>query len=165
MNNTIKVGASWLIALWASNVFLTSLFYKFDKTALEPQHIFSTIGTWMSETISPVLGGLFAEYGATLIGLVELATALVLLSPIALWKHREKLHCIGGLMASAVMAGAVFFHIFTPLGWNPTWAVANEAACQAVFLTPNLCTDTGLANAALSILVLGLVMVWINKKA
>ncbi|SMM99938.1 hypothetical protein SPONN_1096 [uncultured Candidatus Thioglobus sp.] len=164
MNNAIKVGISWLIALWASYVFLGSLFYKFDKTALEPQHIFSTIGTWM-ETISPALGELFAEYGAILIGLAELATALLLLSPIVLWKHREKLHCIGGLMASAVMAGAVFFHIFTPLGWYPTWAVANEAACQAVFLAPNSCADTGLANAALSILILGLLMVWINKKA
>lgn len=165
MNNTIKIIVSWLIALWASNVFLSSLFYKFDNTALEPQHIFSTIGMWMSETISPVLGELFAEYGAILIGVAELATALVLLSPIVLWKHREKLHCIGGLMASAVMAGAVFFHIFTPLGWNPTWQVVNEAACQAVFLSPNACTDTGLANAALSILILGIVMAVINKNA
>jgi hypothetical protein len=33
----------------------------------------------------------------------------VLLSPIVLWKHREKLHCIGGLMASVVMTGAIFF--------------------------------------------------------
>ncbi len=168
MNNTkniVKVVVSWVIALWASNVFITSLFYKFDDTALEPQHIFSTIGTWMSDTISTTLGELFAQYGAVLIGIAELATALVLLSPIVLWKHREKLHCIGGLMASVVMAGAVFFHIFTPLGWNPTWAVVNEAACEAAFLAPNACTDTGLANAALSILILGLVMAALNKKA
>ena len=26
MNNIIKVGVSWLIALWASNVFIGSLF-------------------------------------------------------------------------------------------------------------------------------------------
>lgn len=164
-NNTIKVIISWLIALWASNVFITSLFYKFDETALEPQHIFTTIGDWMTQTISPILGDLFAEYGAYLIGTAELVTALVLLLPIVLWKHREKLHCIGGLMASAVMAGAVFFHIFTPLGWNPTWTVANEAACEAVFLAPNSCVDTGLANAALSILVLGILMAVLNKKS
>jgi hypothetical protein len=30
-------------------------------------------------------------------------------------------------MASVVMTGAIFFHIFTPLGWHPTWQVANEA--------------------------------------
>ena len=165
MNNTIKAVVSWLIALWASNVFISSLFYKFDETALEPQHIFTTIGAWMSDTISTTLGELFAEYGAILIGIAELVTALVLLSPIILWRHREKLHCIGGLMASAVMAGAVFFHIFTPLGWNPTWHVANQAACQAKFIAPDLCSDTGLANAALSILILGIVMVVINKNA
>lgn len=164
MNTTIKITISWLIALWVSNVFLTSLFYKFDTTTLEPQHIFSTIGIWISNTINATLGELFAEYGAIMIGLAELVTALVLLSPIVLWKHREKLHCIGGLMASIVMAGAVFFHIFTPLGWYPTWQVPNEAACHAVFIAPNLCADTGLANAALSILVLGIVMVWLNKK-
>ncbi len=165
MNNTIKVVISWLIALWTSKVFITSLFYKFDETALEPQHIFKTIGDWMSNTISTTLGELFTQYGAVLIGIAELVTALVLLAPIVVWKHRENLHCIGGLMASIVMAGAVFFHIFTPLGWNPTWSVANEAACQAVFVAPNLCTDTGLANAALSILILGLIMAFINKKA
>jgi hypothetical protein len=109
MNNAIKITISWLIALWASMVFLGSLFYKFDNTALEPQHIFATIGIWISDTISTTLGELFAEYGAILIGLAELATALVLLSPIVLWKHREKLHCIGGLMASVVMTGAIYF--------------------------------------------------------
>jgi hypothetical protein len=50
MNNTIKVIISWLIALWASNVFISSLFYKFDNTALEPQHIFGAIGIWISDT-------------------------------------------------------------------------------------------------------------------
>lgn len=164
VNNTVKVIVSWVIALWASKVFITSLFYKFDNSALEPQHIFTTIGTWMSDTINTTLGELFSEYGAILIGIAELATALVLLAPIVLWRHREKLHCIGGLMAAAVMVGAVFFHLFTPLGWKPTWAVANEAACEAVFVAPNACMDTGLANAALSILVLGIIMALLNKQ-
>ncbi len=164
MNSLIKAVISWLIALWVSYVFIVSLFYKFDESALEPQHIFTTIGVWMSDTINTTLGELFVQYGAILIGLAELTTSLLLLVPIVFWKHRKKLHCIGGLMASFIMAGAVFFHIFTPLGWNPTWQVANEAACEAVFLAPNSCVDTGLANAALSILILGLVMMFLNKK-
>ena len=60
-------------------MFLGSLFYKFDDTALEPQHIFNTIGAWMSGTINATLGELFAEYGAILIGGAELLTSLVLL--------------------------------------------------------------------------------------
>ncbi len=165
MNNIIRITISWIIALWISKVFIGSLFYKFDKTALEPQHIFSTVGTWIGETLNTTLGELFTEYGAVFIGLAELATALVLLAPIVLWKHRAKLHCIGGLMASVVMTGAIFFHLFTPLGWHPTWSVDNEAACQAVFSDPGLCTDTALANAALSIFVLGIVLLLINRKS
>ncbi|MBE8190406.1 MAG: hypothetical protein HAW58_06080 [Candidatus Thioglobus sp.] len=165
INNTTKVAASWAISLWAAYVFITSLFYKFDETALEPQHIFSTIGDWIGKTIDITLGELFADYGAILIGIAELATALVLLSPIVFWRQRAKIHCIGGLMASVVMAGAVFFHIFTPLGWEPTWIVSSETACQAAFSAPNLCSDTGLANAAVSILILGLIMAFLNKKS
>jgi hypothetical protein len=81
----------------------------------------------------------------------------VLLSPIVLWKHREKLHCIGGLMTSVVMTGAIFFHIFTPLGWHPTWQVANEAACQAVFIPRN----TMDAHRAISQLIVILIALFI----
>lgn len=164
MNNLTKASVSWLIALWTSYVFITSLFYKFDNTALEPQHIFTTIGVWMSETINPVLGDLFANYGAILIGAAEFITAAVLLAPIVIWRKRAALHLAGGLMSIVIMTGAIFFHLFTPLGWNPKWEVANEAACQAVFVTPNYCMDTGLANSALSIFILGFVMIWLNKK-
>ena len=56
---------------------------------------------------------------------------------------------IGGLMASAVMAGAVFFHLVSPLGVE----VLHEGK-----------SDGGsLFYAALSILVLGLVMFAINR--
>ncbi len=44
MKNKIIIIISWLIALWNTKIFLTSLFYKFDNTALEPKYIFNTIG-------------------------------------------------------------------------------------------------------------------------
>jgi hypothetical protein len=163
MSNLLKAGLSCLISVWVSFVFLTSLFYKFDDSALEPQHIFTTIGNWMNDIFGTTIGGLFADYGAYLIGGAELLTSLVLLAPIVLWKYRAKFHFFGGLMASLVMGGAIFFHLFTPLGWNPAWTVVDEATCQATFLAPDLCTDTELANAALSILILGFVMAFINK--
>ncbi len=153
MNNIIKVSVSWLIALWAAYVFLGSLPYKFNGAA-EPLHIFATLGAWMSGFLSETIGELFVQYGAYIIGGFELLTALVLLSPIVWWQKREKLHCIGGLMASSVMAGAVFFHLFTPLGWVVKWSDNGQIQ-----------TDAGLANAALSILLLGLVLIWLNKKA
>lgn len=157
---------SWLFSFWTSYVFLGSLYYKFDDQALEPRHIFETIGAWMTDTFGGVIGDLFASFGQYLIGGAELIVVIILLSPIIFQAHRAKLHCVGGLLASVVMAGAVFFHLFTPLGWQPTWAVADAAGCSsALFNAANsTCTDTGLANAALSILVLGLVVAFLNKK-
>ena len=56
---------------------------------------------------------------------------------------------IGGLMASAVMAGAVFFHLFTPLGIE----VQHQGE-----------SDGGsLFYAAVSILILGLILFAINR--
>jgi hypothetical protein len=163
--NKIKIIASYFIALWSSYVFISSLFFKFDSTALEPKHIFSTIGNWMSETINQTLGSLFSDYGAILIGTAELIASLFFLLPLVLWNYREKFHFIGGLFSIALMGGAVFFHLFTPLGWQPTWKVESAAECHAAFTSPDLCTDQGLANAALSILILGFVMVFLNKNA
>ncbi len=156
---------SWLFAIWTCKVFLTSLFFKFDPTALEPQHIFNTIGAWMSDVLGTLAGDLFANFGQYLIGGAELITSLILIAPIILWKHRAILHCIGGLMASVVMAGAVFFHLFTPLGWYPTWSVDSASSCYGAFnAVNNTCVDNGLAWAALSILILGLVVAFINRK-
>ncbi|MGK0271736.1 MAG: hypothetical protein ACI88H_002402 [Cocleimonas sp.] len=157
---------SWVFAVWTSYVFLGSLFYKFDKTAAEPAHIFGTIGTWLTDTLGATIGDLFANFGQYLIGAAELFTALVLLLPLILWKYRAKLHFWGALMAVCVMAGAIFFHLFTPLGWNPTWSVANASECHAVFLeATSQCSDTTLAYAALSILILGLIVAFLNRKA
>ncbi|CAC9459539.1 FIG01200195: hypothetical protein [uncultured Gammaproteobacteria bacterium] len=153
MNNIIKITASWMIALWSSYVFLGSLPYKFNGAA-EPLHIFGTLGAWMSGFLGGTVGELFTQYGAYIVGGFELLTSLVLLAPIVLWSKRQKLHCIGGLMSAAVMSGAIFFHLFTPLGWVVKWSENGQ-----------IHTDAGLANAALSILVLGVVMVVLNKKS
>lgn len=95
-----------------------------------------------------------------MVGGFELATSVVLLLPALLWLvsmltgsffgiTRRRFHMIGGLMASAVMAGAVFFHLFSPLGVE----VLHEGK-----------SDGGsLFYAALSILILGLVLFLINQ--
>lgn len=152
MNNIIKVSVSWLIALWAAYVFLSSLPYKFNGAA-EPLHIFDTIGKWMSGVLGETIGGMFSQYGAYIVGGFELIIAFVLLLPVIFWSQRQKLHCIGGLMSAVIMSGAVFFHLFTPLGWVVKWHENGQIQ-----------TDAGLANAALSILLLGLVLVWLNRK-
>lgn len=155
---TVKAVISWAIALWICKVFLFSLPYKFTGHP-DTQHIFGTIGQWMKGILGDGIGGWFAASGAYVVGSSELLTSLVLLLPALLWAAakigwgnsqgmRARLHGIGGLMASAVMAGAVFFHLFTPLGVE----VLHEGK-----------SDGGsLFYAAVSIFVLGMVLFVIN---
>ena len=150
--------ASWLIVLWTTKVFLFSLPYKFSGHP-DTVHIFSTIGNWMAGFAGTDIGGWFSQYGAFAVGSVELITSLVLLSPLAFWllnkaslvttpPSRQIIHAFGGIMAAGVMAGAVFFHLFTPLGI----AVIHEGK-----------SDNGsLFYAAVSILVLGTFLFSLN---
>jgi hypothetical protein len=151
--------ASWIIVLWMCYVFLSSLPYKFTNHP-DTQHIFTTIGNWLGTFLGSGIGNLFSRLGAYVIGSFELLTSIVLLLPALLWVlsrlngsffgvTRRRFHMVGGLMASAVMAGAVFFHLVSPLGVE----VLHEGQ-----------SDGGsLFYAALSILVLGLVLFGINR--
>ncbi|SIS97694.1 hypothetical protein [Neptunomonas antarctica] len=149
---------SWAVSLWACKVFLSSLPYKFSGHP-DTQHIFSTIGTWMSATLSESLGDWFSQYGAYAVGSAELIVSIILLSPIVFFilkkldiidnvSERSLIHSVGGMLAASVMAGAVFFHLVTPLG---------------VEVLHNGQSDHGsLFYAALSILVLGSMMAIVN---
>jgi len=149
---------SWVIIIWICKVFLSSLPYKF---ALHPdtQHIFGTIGQWMKDVLGESIGTLFMNYGAYVVGSVELFTSFVLLVPALFFvfikigfidrsPNSHIIHAVGGALASSVMAGAMFFHLATPLGIE----VIHEGQ-----------SDGGsLFYAAVSIFVLGALMAVIN---
>jgi hypothetical protein len=150
---------SWLIVLWMCKVFLLSLPYKFTGHP-DTQHIFGTIGEWISGFLGSDIGNLFTNVGAIGVGLFELVTSVVLLLPALFWalnkigisavsSQRAKFHRIGGIMAAIVMSGAVFFHLFTPLGIE----VLHQGK-----------SDGGsLFFAAVSILVTGVILFGINS--
>jgi len=158
MKNKVTSIFSWVIVAWICKVFLSSLPYKFTDHP-DTQHIFGTIGLWIQDTVAPSLGQWFIVNGAVAVGVVELIAALVLLSPLLMLvinklnimtnvPSRQCIHIVGGLLSSGVMAGAVFFHLITPLG---------------VEVLHNGQSDGGsLFYAAVSILVLGLVLAAIN---
>ena len=145
---------SWVIVLWVLYVFLGSLKYKFTLHP-DTQHIFGTVGAWLGGFLGEGVGNAFASYGSYIVGSFELLTSLVLLVPAIVWVLRKGInrgrafwHAIGGLMASSVMIGAVFFHLFTPLG---------------IEVLHNGEGDNGsLFKAAVSILVLGIVLFVLN---
>jgi len=149
---------SWVVILWICKVFLLSLPYKFTLHP-DTQHIFGVIGEWMKGFIGETGGSLFMNYGSYAVGLVELLTSLILLSPalffvlkkIGLLSNAPNIHlvhAVGGALASMVMMGAVFFHLFTPLGIEVIHEGKNDGG--------------SLFYAAVSILVLGAVMALIN---
>ncbi|NKB77903.1 MAG: hypothetical protein GKR96_12940 [Gammaproteobacteria bacterium] len=160
MNNKVIATVSWAIVSWVCYVFLFSLPYKFTMHP-DTQHIFGTIGQWMVGYVGSGIGNLFANVGPFIVGGVELLTSLILLLPLVLWLlsfiglgkntgTRASYHKLGGIMASVVMSGAVFFHLATPLGI--------KVLHQGV-------SDNGrLFYSAVSILVLGVVLWFINSK-
>ena len=150
---------SWLIVIWICYIFLGSLPFKFSNHP-DTQHIFSTIGQWLEGIAGSVIGNLFSNFGAYAVGSAELLVSLLLLSPLVYWLRnrsrdgatantvRATRHAVGGLLASIVMTGAVFFHLFTPLG---------------IEVLHNGVADGGsLFRAAVSILILGVVLFILN---
>lgn len=125
-----RVIFSWVLVAIIVAVFLPSLPFKFSG-APETRHIFETIGLWIAGFLGETIGGTFSAIGAYVIGSLELLTSLILLAPAFIWLRnkisksgtakavdRQKLHAWGGLGASALMGGAIFFHLFSKLGFN-----------------------------------------------
>lgn len=109
MKKTIIILLSIIIAF----VFLQSLPFKFSDS-LVTRHIFGTLADWSGMAW-------FGSYGGFLIGIAELIVALMLLVPIigSLIKKEPflpVLRPLGALIAIGIMSGAIFFHLFTPLG-------------------------------------------------
>ena len=90
----------FVLSLYIAFVFVQSLFYKFTGSA-ESIFIFSTLRDWSGI-------GLFEPFGRWFIGLSELVASVLLFVPrTRIW---------GAGMALVIISGAIFFHLFTPLG-------------------------------------------------
>ncbi len=150
---------SWVIAIWITLVFLPTVPLKFLGSA-DTQHIFATIGKWLSGFLGDFIGGSFTRVGPYIIGSLELITCIILLAPAIVFLlnkvqkqasrpslDRAKFHAIGGITASVLMGGAVFFHLFSRLGIE----VNDDGG--------------GLFYAAVSVFILGIVLFLINREA
>ena len=99
----------WLLIAYVIFVFVQSLFFKFAGSE-ETTIIFNTIGDWMSTVGLNFIAPTFKSIGGYAVGITELIASILLLSP----KTRK----IGAAIGLAVISGAIFFHLFTPLGVN-----------------------------------------------
>ena len=101
------------LTLYIGFVFIQSLFFKFTNSP-ETQYIFGTLNVWAG---SLGFSGLFAPRGIFsqyVVGTAELIASALLL--LGLTPRLRILHPAGALMALGVISGAIFFHLFTPLG-------------------------------------------------
>ncbi len=104
----VKTILPWVLVIFIAFVFIQSLFFKFAGSE-ETVIIFNTIGDWMAG-----IGALawaaegFKAYGGWTVGITELIASILLFIP--------RLRVWGAIIALAVISGAIFFHLFTPLG-------------------------------------------------
>jgi len=104
-----KKGVTYFLIAFVAFVFLQSLFFKFTGSE-ETDIIFNTIADWMKTVGLGFIAPAFAAYGGYVIGGTELVATGLMINP--------KTRSIGALLGLAVISGAIFFHLFTPLGVN-----------------------------------------------
>lgn len=90
----------WALCAYIAFVFIQSLFFKFTG-AYESIYIFSTLRAWSGIA-------LFEPVGRFAIGTFELIASILLFIP--------RLRVFGAALAIGIMTGAIYFHLFTPLG-------------------------------------------------
>jgi uncharacterized membrane protein YphA (DoxX/SURF4 family) len=101
------------LTLYIAFVFIQSLFFKFTNSP-ETQYIFGTLDAWGGSLGYPGLfapSGIFSQY---VVGTGELIASALLLA--GLTQRLRALRAAGAVMAMGVISGAIFFHLFTPLG-------------------------------------------------
>jgi len=105
-----------IFVIYIAFVFIQSLFFKFTGSP-ETDHIFGTLNQWADDTFG--VEGLFVPPGifnAYVIGAVELVASILLL--LGMFTPKKILLPLGALLSFEIISGAIFFHIFTPLGIN-----------------------------------------------
>ncbi len=103
----------FVFVIFIAFVFIQSLFFKFTDSP-ETQYIFGTLDAWagtlgFAGVFAP--GGIFSQY---VIGTFELIASLALLA--SLLPALRGIRPWAALLALGVISGAIFFHLFTPLG-------------------------------------------------
>ena len=104
------------LALFMAAVFLDSLRFKFTDHP-NTQVIFGRLDGWTTSIGLPGLFGHTGLFSQFVIGSIELVAAALLIAGLApRFRHLQAAGALAGLL---VMAGAVSFHLFTPLGVDP----------------------------------------------
>jgi uncharacterized membrane protein YphA (DoxX/SURF4 family) len=114
--NFIKKNWAWILTIYVAFVFIQSLFFKFTGSA-ETVYIFQgKLDPWAASFGFP---GVFAPGGifsAKVVGTFELIASILLILGALVHKNNPWVQIAGAAMGLGVISGAIFFHLFTPLG-------------------------------------------------
>jgi hypothetical protein len=111
----LKKHGHWLLTAFVAFVFIQSLFFKFTGS---PETVYIFEGKLDPWAASLGLRGVFAPGGifsAKVVGTFELIASVLLIIGAALSGSRV-VQVLGAAMGLGVISGAIFFHLFTPLG-------------------------------------------------
>ncbi|MGB4117889.1 MAG: hypothetical protein WBK51_15220 [Polaromonas sp.] len=113
--NFLKKHGHWVLTLFVAFVFIQSLFFKFTGS---PETVYIFQGKLDPWAASLGFKGVFAPGGifsATVVGSAELVASLLLLAGAFIASQRL-VQVAGAALGLGVISGAIFFHLFTPLG-------------------------------------------------
>ena len=111
----LRKNGHWLLTLYVAFVFIQSLFFKFTGS---PETVYIFQGKLDPWAASLGFTGVFAPGGifsAKVVGSFELIASVLLLAGAAL-SHYRAAQVFGAALGLGVISGAIFFHLFTPLG-------------------------------------------------
>ncbi len=99
----------YLLMAFVIFVFVQSLPFKFGIIdSPETEIIFNTIADWMKTVGLGFLAPSFASFGGIAVGASELIASILIIIPAT--------RRLGALLGLGIISGAIFFHLFTPLG-------------------------------------------------
>jgi uncharacterized membrane protein YphA (DoxX/SURF4 family) len=111
----LKESFIWVLSIYVAVIFIKSLFFKFTISP-ETMYIFEAkLNPWAASLGFP---GLFAPGGifsAKVVGTFELISSILIVVG-AFAKNHRIIQVLGAAMGLGVISGAIFFHLFTPLG-------------------------------------------------
>lgn len=113
--NFLKKHGHWVLTLFVAFVFIQSLFFKFTGS---PETVYIFEGKLDPWAASLGFKGVFAPGGifsAKVVGSAELVASLLLLAGAFIASQRL-VQVAGAALGLGVISGAIFFHLFTPLG-------------------------------------------------
>jgi len=113
--NFLKKHGHWILTLFVAFVFIQSLFFKFTGS---PETVYIFEGKLDPWAASLGFKGVFAPGGifsAAVVGTMELLASLLILAGAFISRQRL-VQVAGAALGLGVISGAIFFHLFTPLG-------------------------------------------------